>query len=39
MSVTAQDYASLTGPQKAAILILALGDEQGGKLFSLLHED
>ena len=34
-----QAYASLTGPQKAAILILALGDTQGGRLFSLLHED
>ncbi len=36
---TTQDYRNLTGPQKAAILILALGDVQGGKLFSLLHED
>jgi flagellar motor switch protein FliG len=34
-----QDYAALTGPQKAAVLILALGDEKGGRLFSLLHED
>jgi flagellar motor switch protein FliG len=34
-----QDYSTLTGPQKAAILILALGDVQGGKLFSMLHED
>jgi len=34
-----QDYRALSGPQKAAILILALGDVQGGKLFSLLHED
>ena len=33
------EYSTLTGPQKAAILILALGDGPGGKLFSLLHED
>ena len=33
------DYKSLTGPQKAAILILAIGDVEGGKVFSLLHED
>jgi flagellar motor switch protein FliG len=40
MSITTtQDYRNLTGPQKAAILILALGDVQGGQLFSLLHED
>ena len=36
---TTQDYRNLSGPQKAAILILALGDVQGGKLFSLFHED
>ena len=40
MSSTAPaDYKSLTGPQKAAILILAIGDVEGGKVFSLLHED
>jgi flagellar motor switch protein FliG len=36
---TTQDYRTLSGPQKAAILILALGDIEGGRLFSLLHED
>lgn len=38
-SMTPADYKSLTGPQKAAILILAIGDVEGGKVFSLLHED
>lgn len=32
-------YSAFNGAQKAAILILALGDVQGGKVFSLLHED
>ena len=40
MSMTSTlEYRNLTGPQKAAILILALGDVQGGQLFTLLHED
>ena len=29
----------LTGPQKAAALILALGDEHASRIFSRLHED
>ena len=33
------DFNTLTGPQKAAVLILAIGDAEGGKIFSLLHED
>jgi flagellar motor switch protein FliG len=36
---TTAEYRNLMGPQKAAILILALGDAQGGQLLSLLHED
>ena len=35
----ALDYAKFTGPQKAAILILAIGDANSGKVLSLLHED
>ena len=35
----APDYSSFSGAQKAAILILAIGDAQSGKIFSLLHED
>lgn len=31
-------YASLTGPQKTAILILAIGDVQGGSLLACLQE-
>ena len=31
--------AGLTGAQKAAVLMLALGDQQCGKLFSLMHDD
>ena len=31
--------ANLTGPQKAATLMLALGDEQATKIFGHLHED
>ncbi len=29
----------LTGPERAAVLMLALGDQYGGKLFSLLDDD
>lgn len=35
----APDYSSFSGPQKAAILILAIGDAQSGKIFAMLHED
>jgi flagellar motor switch protein FliG len=33
------DYRSLAGPHKAAILMLALGEERCAQLFSLMHED
>lgn len=33
------DYRALSGPQKAAILMLALGEEQCARLFGLMHED
>lgn len=32
-------YVSLTGAQKSAILLLALGEAAGGKIMALLHED
>jgi len=35
----AEDYRSLRGAQKAAIVMLALGEEQCGRLFSMMHED
>ncbi len=37
--VKAEDYRSLSGAQKAAILMLALGEEQCSRLFALMHED
>ena len=36
---TPQTFAAMTGAQKAAVLILAIGESQGGKLFNLMHED
>ena len=33
------DYRALRGTQKAAIVMLALGEEQCGRLFSMMHED
>ena len=33
------ELAEFSGPQKAAALMLALGEEQCGKLFGLMHED
>ncbi len=34
-----EDYRGLTGPEKAAILMLSLGDEIASKLFSLMGDD
>jgi flagellar motor switch protein FliG len=33
------DYRNLRGAQKAAIVMLALGEEQCGRLFNMMHED
>lgn len=33
------ELKSLSGPQKAAIIMLAIGEEQSGKLFAMMHED
>ncbi|MDE2007985.1 MAG: flagellar motor switch protein FliG [Rhodospirillales bacterium] len=35
----ADDYRAVSGAQKAAILMLALGEEQCARLFALMHED
>ena len=35
----AEDYRTLSGAQKAAILMLALGEAQCARLFALMHED
>jgi flagellar motor switch protein FliG len=37
--VRSDEYRSVSGPQKAAILMLALGEEQCSRLFSMMHED
>jgi flagellar motor switch protein FliG len=34
-----EDYRSLTGPQKAAIMMLSLGEAQAGKLFAMMEDD
>ena len=36
---TAEDYRALSGAQKAAILMLALGEDQCARLFGMMHED
>ena len=33
------DYGALSGPEKAAIFMLAVGEEQAGKIFRLMDED
>jgi len=33
------EYRNLRGAQKAAIVMLALGEEQCGRLFTMMHED
>src|SRR6476620_6326308 len=34
-----QGRRKLTGPERAAVLMLALGDQYGGKIFSMLDDD
>ncbi len=34
-----EDYRSLTGPQKAAVLMLALGEEQSAQLFGMMEDE
>ena len=34
-----ENYKTLTGPDKAAILLLALGEEHAAKLFDIMDED
>ncbi len=34
-----EDYRTLTGPQKAAILMLSLGEEQSAKLFGMMDDE
>jgi flagellar motor switch protein FliG len=34
-----EEYRTINGTQKAAILMLALGDEQCARLFGMMHED
>jgi flagellar motor switch protein FliG len=34
-----EDYRAITGSQKAAILMLALGEDQCTRLFAMMHED
>jgi flagellar motor switch protein FliG len=33
------DYRTLTGPEKAAIFLLSLGEEQMGKLFTIMDDE
>ncbi|MGE5548817.1 MAG: flagellar motor switch protein FliG [Solirubrobacterales bacterium] len=39
MARVKEDYRSLTGPQKAAMLMLSLGEEHSAKLFSMMGDD
>jgi flagellar motor switch protein FliG len=32
-----EDYRALSGPQKAAIFMMALGEEQCTRLFAMMH--
>ena len=34
-----EDYRGLTGPEKAAILLLAIGEEHASRLFVFMDED
>ena len=39
MAKAKEDYRSLTGPQKAAIFMLALGNAQSAKLFEMMDDE
>ncbi|MGB1027046.1 MAG: flagellar motor switch protein FliG, partial [Rhodospirillaceae bacterium] len=39
MSRIKEDYRSLTGPQKAAIPMLSLGEEHSSKLFGMMDDE
>ncbi|MBI2239735.1 MAG: flagellar motor switch protein FliG [Magnetospirillum gryphiswaldense] len=39
MARVKEDYRSLTGPQKAGIMMLSLGEEHSVKLFSMMGDD
>ena len=39
MTKAVENYDNLTGPQKAAILMMALQDEQVSKIMSLLEDE
>ena len=39
MSRVKEDYRSLTGPQKAGIMMLSLGEEHAAKLFSMMDDE
>ncbi|MBL8708669.1 MAG: flagellar motor switch protein FliG [Rhodospirillaceae bacterium] len=36
---TKDDYRSLTGTQKAALLLMSVGEENASKLFTMMHDD
>ena len=39
MAQSSDDYRALTGQQKAAVFMLALGEDQSARLFGMMHED
>src|ERR1700712_2819377 len=39
MARVKEDYRSLTGPQKAAMMMLSLGEAQAAKLFAMMQDD
>ena len=34
-----EDYRNISGPEKSAILLMSLGEDQAGKLFALLDDE
>ncbi|HYD32909.1 MAG TPA: flagellar motor switch protein FliG, partial [Azospirillaceae bacterium] len=34
-----EDYRTLTGPEKAAIMMLALGEEHASKIFAMMDDE
>ncbi len=38
-NITKDDYRNLSGPQKAAIMLMSMGEDNAGRVFSMMEDD
>lgn len=38
-NITKDDYRNLSGPQKAAIMLMSMGEDNAGRIFSMMEDD